>query len=159
MRSDDFSVYVCVCVCVCVCVEVIWLANLSQMEGSAHVWRSDITVSMETSPSRPSKPSITLYCAVVSQGGLHQPCVRVFVHVGVHLHDCACVYSTRAFVWWFPSLWTLCIIAFVHLHRQWDYFLLLLSCIIRLITHKLNIQIQHGANFKNYAKYFNKFCL
>lgn len=81
---------------ICVCVDVIWLANLSQMEGSAHVWRSDITVSMETSPS---KPSTTMYRSVASPGDLHLHHVCVFVHADVYLHDCACVYSLRAFVW------------------------------------------------------------
>lgn len=105
---------------ICVCVDVIWLANLSQMEGSAHVWRSDLTVSMETSPS---KPSTAMYCSVASPGDLHlhHVCVCVFVHADVYLHDCACVYSLRAFVWRFQlslCIMLLCIYKGIKIHFQ-----------------------------------------
>ena len=69
-------------------VDVIWLACLSQMERSAHVWRSDITVTMETSPS---KPSPTFYCTVAPPRDLHQPvCVCVCVHVRWCVSACFC---------------------------------------------------------------------
>lgn len=72
--------------CICVCADVTWFANLSLMEGSAHIWRSDIPVAMETSTP---KPSPELYCTVASLRDLHSACACVHPRAGVYMRTLA----------------------------------------------------------------------
>lgn len=53
---------------------------------------------METSPSRPNKPSKVLHRTVASPGGpaSARVCVCAFVRIGACLHDFACEYSVKS---------------------------------------------------------------